>query len=269
MSETNVENNQSNDSKKIITLIILILTIMVCTTSATYAYFAIGAKNTTTVTGKAATASLSLTVNKILPTAANTGVIVPQYSYNGTSATYSSTNDILMKAVNNTTPGKCVDGNKNIICQVYTIQITNNSTATASIRGTFSLTGGTFNNLKWYILAQGASTVPSDAATKKYTNINSSGTLNQRNGNTTRYIYGYAKSNTALTNSDHGFDSSTLGTITLTSGASYYYTIIIWIEETDSDQSATNTGTFTGTIEFYAVNNSGNKINGITSTITS
>ena len=269
MSETNVENNQSNDSKKIITLIILILTIMVCTTSATYAYFAIGAKNTTTVTGKAATASLSLTVNKILPTAANTGVIVPQYSYNGTSATYSSTNDILMKAVNNTTPGKCVDGNKNIICQVYTIQITNNSTATASIRGTFSLTGGPFNNLKWYILAQGASTVPSDAATKKYTNINSSGTLNQRNGSTTRYIYGYAKSNTALTNSAHGFDSSTLGTITLTSGASYYYTIIIWIEETDSDQSATNTGTFTGTIEFYAVNNSGNKINGITSTITS
>lgn len=268
MNETNVENNQSSDSKKIITLVVLILTIMVCTTSATYAFFAIGANNTTTVTGKAATASLSLTVNKVLPTATNTGVMVPQYSYNGTSATYAAANDVLMKAVNNTSPGKCVDGNKNIICQVYTIQVKNNSTATASIRGTFTLSGGTYNNLKWYILEEKAGNVPPDAATKTYTNINSSGTLTQKNGSTTRYIYGYAKSNTALTNNAHGYSSSTLSTISLTSGSSYYYTIIVWIEEIDSDQSAKDKDTFTGTVDFYAVNNSGTRINGITSTIT-
>lgn len=268
MNETNVENNQSNDSKKIITLVVLILTVMVCTTSATYAFFAVSATNSTTVTGTAATASLSLTVKKVLPTATNTGVMVPQYSYNGTSATYAAANDVLVKALNNNSPGKCVDGNKNIICQVYTVQITNNSTATVSLRGTFTLAGGTYTNLKWYILAQGAGTAPSDAATKTYANINTSGTLTKKNGSTTRYIYGYAKSNTALTNSAHGFDSTTLSTISLTKNGSYYFTLVVWIEETDANQNDTDKGTFTGTLDFYTVNSGGAKISGITSTIT-
>ena len=116
MNETNVENNQSNDSKKIITLVVLVLTIMVCTTSATYAFFAINATNSTTVTGTAATASLSLTVKKVLPTATNTGVMVPQRSYKGTTATYAASNEVLTSALNNSSPGKCVDGNKNIVC---------------------------------------------------------------------------------------------------------------------------------------------------------
>ena len=124
-----------------------------------------------------------------------------------------------------------------------------------------------YTNLKWYILDQGTSE-PTNAATKTYANPNTSGTLTQTLNNGGRYAYGYKMSNTALTNSAHGFDSTTLSTLSLTKSGSYYFTIVVWIEETEEDQSSTDKGTFIGTLDFYTVNTKGDKINGITSTIT-
>ena len=111
---SNGENNNINkngDSKKIVILIVLIATLMLGTTGATYAYFALTATNSSTITGTAATTSLELTVTQAALKSGNTGVMVPQKEA------------ALATAMNST--NKCVDGNNNVICKVYTITVTN------------------------------------------------------------------------------------------------------------------------------------------------
>ena len=56
-----------------------------------------------------------------------------------------------------------------------------------------------------------------------------------------------------------------------TSGTSQYkqYWLIVWIEESGSNQNSTDKGTWYATIEFEAFNESGTAIGGVTSTITS
>lgn len=146
MNETNVENNQSSDSKKIITLVVLILTIMVCTTSATYAYFAFSASNSTTMTGTVAGSGLSLSVTQGTLGGANSGtntnVMVPQLESALGTAMGSATNKDY----------KCVDGNGNIVCKVFKITISSPSnTATVPTTGTITFTGAS-TNLKWKLV---------------------------------------------------------------------------------------------------------------------
>ena len=227
MNETNVENNQSNDSKKIITLVVLILTIMVCTTSATYAYFAFSASNSTTMTGTAAVAGLSLSVTQGTLGGANSGtntnVMVPQLeSALGTAMGSASGKDY-----------KCVDGNGNIVCKVFKITISTESTATVPTTGTIAFkftapSGKTanFSNLKWKL-------------TDSYTALKS--------GETAK-----TASTSAVT-----FASPTLTASTKT----FTYYIVVWINETGSSQG--DLGTWTATITFNTSNG------GITSTIRS
>ena len=142
MNETNVENNQTSDSKKIITMIVLILTIMICTTSATYAYFAFSASNSTTMTGTAAGSGLTLSVTQGTLGGANSGtntnVMVPQLE----SALGTAMGDKY----------NCVDGNGNIVCKVFNITISSkNNTATVPTTGTIKFTGAS-TNLKWKLV---------------------------------------------------------------------------------------------------------------------
>ena len=239
MSNTNsVEKN--NDTKKITALIILIVTVMITTTSATYAYFQVSASNTTTMTGTAATVSLTLAVTRETPDTtkwnASTKVMVPQL------------NAAVGTAMNAT--NKCVDGNNNVVCQVFKIVITNGSTSGVRLRGAIFFPGidssGSsdtlvFNNLYW----------------RQTTNANTVGT------NTI-----YKASNIETTNSTtaEAANSTLVADLLLAPEASQTYYVAVWINETGSDQNNTDKGTWTATVSFK---DKVNPAKGVTSTITS
>lgn len=231
MNENEV-NKKNSDSKKITFTLILVLVLMITTTGGTYAYYALSATNSATVTGTAATANINLTVSKIKPTAAGTGVMVPQHSgYNNKNP--------LKTAID----ASCIDGNNNIVCQVYTIVIQNSSTAAAKFNTTFSLSGGTFSNLRWYKLAEGSGQTP----TTTYTYPTALTTA-----------YGNLKTVTSLATNR-----------SIAKNAYYYYVVAVWIEETGTTQNSIDTGTYTGTVTVSASDGSGNNVGGITSTFTS
>ena len=212
----NMNNNvrKENDSKKIVTMIIMVCVLMLCTTGATYAYFALSATNTS-VAGTAATANLTLAVSKIKPTGTGSEKLVPQYSYNNSTNTLKSAVD-----------ANCIDGNNNLVCQVYTIVLTNNS-------GAFILTADSMTNLKWYKIARGSGTTPTTTYTYP----------------TTTSAYGNLKAYTHLDSARE-----------LNAGASYYYVVVVWLEETGEAQ--TDSGSFSGTISFNSSDGGG-----LTSTI--
>ena len=241
----NVEKTRDNsDSKKIITLIVLIATVMVMTTGATYAYFQISATNATTMTGTAATASLSLAVTRETPDTTkwdgSTKVMVPQL------------NAAIGTAMNGT--NKCVDGNNNVVCEVFKIVVTNNSTSGVRLRGAiyFTVTDGSFSNLYW----------------RQTTNANTVG-----NNTIFKASIPAGTSATQITAAEQA-NSTTANAVNATlvadqylapSGSQTYY-VVVWISETGSNQNTTDTGTWTATVSFK------DKVNpdkGITSTITS
>lgn len=236
---------KDHDSKKIFTLILLIVVFMVCTTGATYAFFAISAVNST-MTGTAATVSLNLTVEKVTPDstawAASTQVMVPQL-------------DAGLGAAMNTT-NKCVDGNKNVVCQVFKITITNTSSAQVKLRGriffTYSGTNGNFKDLYW----------------RTVTDANTLGTNTVFKASTSE--------NTVSTTAD-AVNASLIENLTLakTKGTSTYtstYYVVVWIRETNTVQNGTTTsanydqGTWRMTVAFK---DQVNPTKGVTSTITS
>lgn len=195
---------------------------MITTTGGTYAYFTIGASNNNKISGTAATADLSLSVEETLPKKKNTGSMVPQRE------------SALATAMN--TSNACVDGNTNIVCKVYTIKVTNNSTAQVKVNGTITFANSTnMPNLKWRLVT-GVNTLGSNA------------TNSANDSNTQTFV-----SNEELTKS----------------GGNMTYYIIVWINaQMDKDQptkevSQTDRGTFTATIDFKSSDGLG-----VTSTIT-
>lgn len=231
---------KNNDSKKILTLIILIATIMISTTGATYAYFAFSASSNNTITGTAATASISFSATPSLiapPSTATdytTKPMVPQKALNG------STN-VLQKALTGVKPTgesaviPCVDANKNVVCRAYTFTIKNDSTATAVLRGRIKFnwaSGSSFTNLKWKLMTN-ATTVAASS------------------GN----------AGLSATTAFQDFETN----ISLAPDGTKQFWVIVWIEETGAVQNSTDYGTWYGTIEF--INNTDGS--GLTSTITS
>lgn len=218
----NSEKKNNGDSKKIYSLLVLIAVVMITTTGGTYAYFTIGASNNNKISGTAATADLSLSVEETLPKKKNTGSMVPQRE------------SALATAMN--TSNACVDGNTNIVCKVYTIKVTNNSTAQVKVNGTIQFANSTnMPNLKWRLVT-GVNTLGSNA------------TNSANDSNTQTFV-----SNEELTKS----------------GGNMTYYIIVWINaQMDKDQptkevSQTDRGTFTATIDFKSSDGLG-----VTSTIT-
>ena len=204
---------KDNDTKKISTLIVLILTLMFCTTSATYAYLAFSATSNN-MTGAIASSGLELTVTPADLQTTNTGFMVPQKE------------SALGTAMNST--NKCVDGNKNIVCRVYTINVklkdTQNVIDTATT-GTISFAfTKQASNLKWR-LASSTTTLGSAGSTQ-------------------------TASTSAATFAAPSFTSA---------NNNFTYYIVVWLNETNAVQA--DSGDWTATIEFK--NSSGS----ITSTI--
>ena len=256
-------NNQvknDNDSKKIFTTLILVLTLMICTTSATYAYYAISATATNNITGTAGTGSIiiantstatsSTAPSLIAPATStyNTKPMVPQISYTGTT-------NVLQKALTGASgKDKCVDGNGNVICRAYSFFIINKGTSAVDVRGSIKFTWGSnsiFNNLRWKLM---------DSATAV--------TVSTATAETTVSTTAPTKASTSTV----AFDTAN---VALAPEASKQYWLIVWIEETGSDQGAAATtasrdvGTWYATLSFNAYNESGASIGGVTSTITS
>ena len=228
---------QKNPKKRTAILAILIVTLMISTTGATYAFFALSATNTGTITGETATVGEdTLSVTEVLPTSSstNTGVMVPQYSaYNNRNA--------LKSAID----GGCVDGNTNIACKVYKVSYQNSSSSTIRVNSTLTLTSE-ITNLKWYTIAT-ANNVATNPTSATYTYPA-----------TFTAAYGNAKTVTALGDAQ-----------TLDSTKWRYWNIVIWVEEKGTDQySADGNKNFTGTVNVQLTDASGNVLQGLTSTFT-
>lgn len=262
----NKVNHEDNDSKKILTLIALIAIIIITTTSATYAFFALSATNNSVITGTASTASLTLTVTEATLGGTNSGssktnVMVPQLESTLGTAMSSATG----------TDYKCVDANGNTVCKVYTIKVTNGSTAAVRLNGTIqflapkSSTAGTntYTNLYWRkttnttTLGTGTSVQVKNSNNTAITS-NTTVTDCSTTGNYCSQIYDIIAGTTCTVSSGSGCTR-----IPLASGASATYYIVIWINETSASQNSTDKGTWQAIISFMGENNKG-----ITSTIT-
>ena len=169
----------------------------------TYAYYALTASNNS-IAGTAGDADLSLEVVDQYPS--NDENLVPQLE-KGLATAISS-------------DYSCVDGNKNTVCQVYSIKVTNTGTATVKVNG--SIKFGNIDkmpNLKWRLIKD----------------KNTYGDYNSH----------YASLNNARFDSD----------LTLRKGASKTYYMVIWIDEVDENQ--TDTGKYNAIINFSSSNGTG------------
>mgnify|MGYP003301633383 CR=1 FL=1 len=251
----NQVNNNDSDSKKIFTILIMVFTLMICTTGATYAYFAISATNSV-ATGTAATVGLNLSVNRVLPVSdaentsaittwnESTKVMVPQLdAYLSNAMTQSQIGEQVR--IN-----KCVDGNGNVVCQVYKITVENTSTSAVNLRGAIYFTLGSdavFTNLYWRQVTD-ANTLGTNTIYKYATDINTNSTTAE------------ASNATLVSDLNLSPNNNVTG-----SGSDYIeYYVLIWIRETTLEQNDTDKGTWVMNVNFK--DSAGN---GVTSTITS
>ena len=207
--------------------ITLILVLFLSITGTTFAYFTTSENKNNSLTGDMATVNLSLDVTKIFPTESsnNTGAMVPQLS----------TNTALESALK----GACVDANKNIACQVYKINVSNNGgTATEVVNGFVyfysdsALTQDAsiaIPNLRWRLVESVNNTTPASSVL----------------GNNTNH--------TAGANGDNKFVSN----LTMVTNSSIDYYMIVWVNEINENQPQDTDKTFYGKVEFEASNGSG------------
>lgn len=231
-----IENSNIKNITKLQLSITLILILSLCITSATYAFFAISTSNNNTISGSAATVNLTLNVEKIFPTknSENTGVIVPQLSTSGSATS----------PLANALKSKCVDDNKNVVCQVYKISISNSGgTATQIVDGAISFYGNsaltrdittTMPNLRWKLIEEVDTTTPTNSK------------------------LGTNSDNIAIS-TPTDFTSN----LTLSTNISKDYYMIIWINETTNDQTIDEGQSFYGKVEVTSSNGTG-----VTSTFT-
>ena len=232
-------NKKEHDFRNVTLAIVGMFVLLAAVSGGTYAYYAFNAANTTVVNGTAATASLNLSVTKVSTDAS--GQLVPQLD------TY------LPAALIGTSNKPCVDGLGNTVCQIYQIKVDNPATAGIYIRGFVSFqiansATSTFANLKWALLAQQGSTFT------KYTSSNPA-TFGNLASSGTQIATGTQVNNAAVflanpANEDgtHNHGTKFCESISMNAGSSKYFYIVVWISETNTDQSNTDKGTFTGTI---------------------
>ena len=217
-------------------LITLIMVLFFCITGATYAYFAISAVDNTTITGATATVNLTLDVKKIFPaTDDNTGVLVPQLS---TSASASSPLSTALK-------NGCVDANKNVVCQVYRISIQNKGgSATQVVDG----------KILFYSDAALKTNVHTAMPNLKWKLIDSVDAVTPANS-----VLG---SRSDLEANDNSSNGKFVSSLSLATNVVRNYYVIIWINETGTDQtdkstSIDNPKVFYGKVQFDSSNGTG------------
>lgn len=131
----NDENNRKGPG--VFYAVIGVATLVVAIIGATFAYFTATDTNNDTVKGEAATAGLTLAVEKVSTDAK--GSLIP------------IAESLLDKGLkgDSTTNKMCLDKDGNTVCQVYKITVTNTGSAAASFDGTLTLTADGYTNLKW------------------------------------------------------------------------------------------------------------------------
>ncbi|MGN1312105.1 MAG: hypothetical protein ACI4U4_03725, partial [Bacilli bacterium] len=107
----------------------------------------------------------------------------------------------------------------------------NGSNIAVNVKGTMTLNGGGATNMRWQVLT--------DA-----THVNASATT-----------------------VNAGTEGTIIGNQALTASGNQDFYIVVWLHETNSDQTDPDAGrTFTGSITFNGVNADGSETNGVTAT---
>ena len=198
--------------------LIMIITLSLTVIGSTYAYYFVKMNNNEELTGTAAEVHLALEVNRIFPETEKDN-LVPQLYKEG------STNPLATALKR-----KCIDENDNLVCQLYKITITNdNGTITEEVNG--GMTFYSDNNLSTDI----TNVMPN----LSWRLVDSTSELGTHN---------YFRATSSLQNFAQN--------IKLTPNESKDYYVIIWINETENDQ--TDVGkSFFGNVEFNASNGIG------------
>lgn len=148
---------ENGNGKGIFYGVIGVATLVVAIIGATFAYFS--ATNTVgdVVQGTAATAGLSLSINKVSENANNGLVPIDE--------------GLLDKGLK-ATPDMCVDSNGNTVCQVYKLTVKNDGTSTAIFDGTLTLSATGYANLKWANINKDTGLTSDSVPTTVGTNLN-------------------------------------------------------------------------------------------------
>lgn len=198
--------------------VIGVATLVIAIIGASFAYFSATATDDSTIKGQVATAGLSMNITH-LSTGAPAGLIPLNASD-------------LQKAVTGDTaatgnPKYCLDKDNNTVCQIYSIEVTNEGSAATAVAGTLNLVADTttdpnseFANLKWELLT--------DATT-----VNASATA-----------YGTGTN-----------DITTNTSITGNSSETWY--IVIWLDNINNPQESIDKGHFLGTATFNSASGTG------------
>ena len=144
-----MEKFKLKENQKLLTGGIFLFIAMLAIVGYTYSFFQIEDKDTTTITGTVASASLEIEVNKLAPST-NKG-LVPQLD------------DYITAAVVERNNLNCVDDNSNEVCQVYSIKVTNTGSSSINVDGLVELNANNNPNLKWAEIStytQGVTTRP-------------------------------------------------------------------------------------------------------------
>lgn len=201
--------------------VIGVATLVVAIIGATFAYFTATAEDKDTIKGEAANTGLSLEVTHI-STDATAGLI----PLNTTDLQKGVTGDAAATAENKS----CLDKNGNTICQVYSVKVINEGTATAAVTGKLNLAAvdpaadpekpNVFTNLKWQLLTD-ATTVDTGAT-----------------------AYGTGE-NPIVQNAS------------IAGGADATYYLVIWIDNLNESQNDADKGFFNGTVSFDSAEGTG------------
>lgn len=179
-----------------------------------------------------ATATNDADVTGTTATGANLTLTVTRVSDAATASNMVPMSDTdLQKGVTGTSNKSCIDANGNTVCQVYKVNIANGSNIAVNVKGTMTLNGGGATNMRWQVLTD--ATHVNDSAT----------TVNA------------------------GTEGTIIGNQALTASGNQDFYIVVWLHETNSDQTDPDAGkTFTGSITFNGVNADGSETNGVTAT---
>lgn len=227
------ENNRKGPG--IFYAVVGVATLVVAIIGATFAYFSASASNIKDITGNTAAAG---GVDLVITPVTNTGTnMVPLNLLDADGKSAPTAGDQFADALGSTKGGSCVDSNGNNVCQVYSIKVTNKSTtSTIQVRGTLNLDTES-TNMKWQLLETGTSTTRADFAT-----IVDKGTT----GNIT-------------VGGNTGGTGAAVASQNLAAQAEATYYVLVWLEETGSAQETADASkTFKGTVNFEAVDASGN-----------
>ena len=116
---------KKNETKKLIIGGVICFAILIGALGYTYSYFSASATNNSVITGRVESTVLTLNVSEVVPN--NGAKLVPQRD------------SAITKAVTGVN-GKCIDGNNNTICKVYSVTIKNiSTTAPVNVNATLEL----------------------------------------------------------------------------------------------------------------------------------